>query len=63
MKATGITGICGSGIIEILAEMHIAGILSTDGVIDGAVAAAPAHRRRRADFCLSHFRECRGHAE
>ena len=39
VKSTGITGICGSGIIEILAEMYIAGILSTDGVIDGAVAA------------------------
>ena len=39
VKSTGITGICGSGIIEILAEMYISGILSTDGVIDGAVAA------------------------
>ena len=39
VKATGITGICGSGIIEVLAEMYLSGILSTDGVIDGAVAA------------------------
>jgi uncharacterized 2Fe-2S/4Fe-4S cluster protein (DUF4445 family) len=30
---TGVTGICGSGIIEVVAEMYLAGILSTDGVI------------------------------
>ena len=39
VKSTGITGICGSGIIEVLAEMYLSGILSTDGVIDGTVAA------------------------
>jgi uncharacterized 2Fe-2S/4Fe-4S cluster protein (DUF4445 family) len=33
------TGICGSGIIEVLAEMYLAGILTTDGVIDGTLAA------------------------
>ena len=36
---TGITGICGSGIIEALAEMYMAGIINEDGVIDGALAA------------------------
>ena len=36
--ATGVTGICGSGIIEIIAEMYLAGIVSRDGVIDGALA-------------------------
>lgn len=36
---TGITGICGSGIIEVLGEMLLSGILKTDGVIDGAMAA------------------------
>jgi len=35
---TGITGICGSGIIEVLAEMYLAGVLAADGVIDGAMA-------------------------
>ena len=35
----GVTGICGSGIIEVLAEMFLAGIISKDGVIDGALAA------------------------
>ena len=38
-KATGITGICGSGIIEVMAEMFLAGIIDEDGVIDGAKAA------------------------
>ena len=35
----GVTGICGSGIIEAIAEMFLAGIVSEDGVIDGALAA------------------------
>ncbi|CAD7023021.1 drug:proton antiporter [Pseudorhizobium endolithicum] len=36
---TGVTGICGSGIIEVIAEMYLAGIISEDGVVDGALAA------------------------
>ncbi len=36
---TGITGICGSGIIEAIAEMFLAGLIKTDGVIDGRLAA------------------------
>jgi len=39
VAGTGITGICGSGIIEVIAEMYLAGIISQDGVIDGALAA------------------------
>ena len=35
--ATGVTGICGSGIIEAIAEMYLAGILTADGVIDGSL--------------------------
>jgi uncharacterized 2Fe-2S/4Fe-4S cluster protein (DUF4445 family) len=35
----GVTGICGSGIIEALAEMYLAGILRSDGTIDGTKAA------------------------
>ena len=34
-SATGVTGICGSGIIEVVAEMYLAGLLSDDGVIGG----------------------------
>ncbi len=33
-----VTGVCGSGIIEAVAEMHLAGILTTDGTIDGELA-------------------------
>jgi uncharacterized 2Fe-2S/4Fe-4S cluster protein (DUF4445 family) len=37
--ATGITGVCGSGIIEVIAEMYLAGIINQDGVVDGALSA------------------------
>ena len=33
VDAVGITGICGSGIIEAIAEMFLSGIISADGVI------------------------------
>ncbi len=36
---TGITGICGSGIIEVLGEMYLSGVLMGDGTIDGSAAA------------------------
>jgi len=38
--ATGVTGICGSAIIEVVAEMYLSGVISEDGVVDGALAAA-----------------------
>jgi uncharacterized 2Fe-2S/4Fe-4S cluster protein (DUF4445 family) len=38
-KKTGITGVCGSGIIEMVAELYLAGIITQDGVIDGSLAA------------------------
>lgn len=38
MSGTGVTGICGSGIIEVIAEMYLAGIITTDGVVTGALA-------------------------
>ena len=34
----GVTGICGSGIIEALAELYLAGVIREDGTIDGALA-------------------------
>lgn len=37
-KATGVTGICGSAIIEVVAEMYLAGVISEDGVVDGTLA-------------------------
>jgi uncharacterized 2Fe-2S/4Fe-4S cluster protein (DUF4445 family) len=36
---TGVTGICGSGIIEVMAELYLSGIINQDGVVDGALAA------------------------
>ncbi|UGX87982.1 ASKHA domain-containing protein [Phyllobacterium meliloti] len=39
VQASGITGICGSAIIEVVAEMYLSGIISEDGVVDGSLAA------------------------
>ncbi|MFT5219841.1 MAG: uncharacterized 2Fe-2S/4Fe-4S cluster protein (DUF4445 family) [Planctomycetota bacterium] len=39
----GVSGICGSGIIEVVAEMFLAGIIDQDGVI-GPVAGKPSDR-------------------
>jgi len=33
-----VTGVCGSGIIEVVAELHLAGVITTDGTIDGSLA-------------------------
>ena len=38
-QKTGITGICGSGIIEVVAEMYLSGVINQDGVVDGSLAA------------------------
>ena len=38
VKSTGVTGICGSGIIEVVAELYLAGVLSEDGVVDGSLS-------------------------
>jgi uncharacterized 2Fe-2S/4Fe-4S cluster protein (DUF4445 family) len=37
--AFGVTGVCGSGIIEAMAEMFLAGIITHDGIVDPAKAA------------------------
>jgi uncharacterized 2Fe-2S/4Fe-4S cluster protein (DUF4445 family) len=39
VKAIGVTGICGSGIIEVIAEMYLTGVINQDGVVDGSLAA------------------------
>ncbi|HET9329694.1 MAG TPA: ASKHA domain-containing protein [Steroidobacteraceae bacterium] len=39
VAGSGVTGICGSGIIEVIAEMYLAGIISQDGVVAGELAA------------------------
>jgi uncharacterized 2Fe-2S/4Fe-4S cluster protein (DUF4445 family) len=38
ISQTGVTGICGSGIIEAIAEMYLAGVINQDGLVDGALA-------------------------
>ena len=39
IESHGVTGICGSGIIEVVAEMYLAGIVTVDGIIDGNLAS------------------------
>jgi uncharacterized 2Fe-2S/4Fe-4S cluster protein (DUF4445 family) len=39
VRSTGVTGICGSGIIDVIAEMFLAGVCDRNGVIDGSLAA------------------------
>ena len=34
----GVTGVCGSGIIELIAELFLAGVIRADGTIDGSMA-------------------------
>ena len=38
VKETGITGICGSGIIEAVAEMYLAGVIDANGRFNAALA-------------------------
>jgi uncharacterized 2Fe-2S/4Fe-4S cluster protein (DUF4445 family) len=38
-RRTGITGVCGSGIVEVIAELFLAGVITADGTIDGSTAA------------------------
>ena len=42
VSRTGITGICGSGIIEVMAELYLSGIINQDGVVDGSMAERSA---------------------
>jgi uncharacterized 2Fe-2S/4Fe-4S cluster protein (DUF4445 family) len=37
-RETGITGVCGTGIIEVVAELFLCGVIDRDGRIDGACA-------------------------
>ncbi|MGH6814827.1 MAG: ASKHA domain-containing protein [Hyphomicrobiaceae bacterium] len=42
-ETIGVTGLCGSGIIEAIGEMFLAGIVTADGVIDPALTAKSSH--------------------
>ncbi len=37
-RRTGVSGVCGSGIIEVIAELYLAGIIDSKGVIRGELA-------------------------
>lgn len=37
-ELTGITGVCGSGIVEVIAELFLAGVIDSQGVIRGELA-------------------------
>ena len=43
----GVSGICGSGIVEVVAQLFLAGVVSADGVIDGTHGRPDAARHRR----------------
>ena len=38
-RELGVTGICGSGIVEVIAELFLAGVITADGIVDGGLAA------------------------
>jgi uncharacterized 2Fe-2S/4Fe-4S cluster protein (DUF4445 family) len=38
-RRTGVTGVCGSGIVEVIAELYLAGVITADGTIDGSLAS------------------------
>ena len=50
----GVTGICGSGIIEVVAEMYLAGIVTVDGIVDGELANR-THRMVQNDRTWSYL--------
>jgi uncharacterized 2Fe-2S/4Fe-4S cluster protein (DUF4445 family) len=39
VASSGVSGVCGSGIIDVVAEMFLAGLIDTDGTIGGGMAA------------------------
>jgi uncharacterized 2Fe-2S/4Fe-4S cluster protein (DUF4445 family) len=38
VRTTGVSGICGSGIIDVVAEMYLTGVIDRNGVVDGSLA-------------------------
>ena len=50
-----ITGICGSGIIEVIVELYLAGVITPTGIIDGRLAARTSRivpNERTFDYLL-----------
>jgi uncharacterized 2Fe-2S/4Fe-4S cluster protein (DUF4445 family) len=54
MGEQGVTGICGSGIIEAIAGLYLAGVIRPDGTVDGA-AADRSERVRASDRTFSYL--------
>jgi uncharacterized 2Fe-2S/4Fe-4S cluster protein (DUF4445 family) len=46
VAATGVTGICGSAIIEVIAEMYLTGIINQDGLVDGSLSSKSGRIRQ-----------------
>ena len=51
VAGTGVTGVCGSGIIEALAELYLAGVIDRDGVVDSALMERCPRIRRQGRTC------------
>ena len=51
LPAGGVTGICGSGIIEAVAELFLAGVIDTDGKFNSAMAARSARVIKAGRSC------------
>ncbi len=63
VKDTGVTGVCGSGIIEVIAELYLAGVIRHDGVINGELAArSPRIQTDGRTFCYELQRAQNGSA-
>jgi len=47
IKESGVTGICGSGIVEAIAGLYLAGVIRADGLVDGSSVARSQRVRRQ----------------
>ncbi|MYG13204.1 MAG: DUF4445 domain-containing protein, partial [Gammaproteobacteria bacterium] len=62
VAATSVTGICGSGIIEALAELYLSSVIDPDGVIDAALVARTPRIRQQGRICAYLLRDGGGDA-
>jgi len=57
VEKTGVTGICGSGIIEVMAELFLAGVVREDGVVNAEKSAVSARVERNGKTYAYRLRE------
>ena len=62
VAGTGVTGICGSGIIEAMAELYLSGVIDPDGVMDAALVARTPRIRQQGRTCAYLLRDGDGDA-